>query len=132
MKTRLTAILFAIIMQSSCIWADTIGGVTIHLHYQPTNKVNGNGIPSRAPANHKTTLDITHNIEEAQLVLSDSSEKTYTYYIYNEQGEVVSQGILDFSTNSNISIDLSSYQSGIYCLSVTDDEYTYSGTFEIN
>lgn len=64
--------------------------------------------------------------------MQDSSGEIYTYYILNENEEVVSQGILDFSSTDNYTIDLGASLSGAYTLVIVHGGHTFCGTFDIN
>lgn len=75
---------------------------------------------------------MSYNAEDQQLVIQDSSSEIYTYYILNENEEVVSQGILDFSSKDNHTIDLGAYLSGTYTLVIVHGGHTFCGTFDIN
>ena len=61
--------------------------------------------------------------------MQDSSGEIYTYYILNENEEVVSQGILDFSSTDNYTIDLWSFLRGAYALVIVHGGHTFCGTF---
>ena len=64
--------------------------------------------------------------------MQDSSSEIYTYYISNENEEVVSQGILDFSSTDNYTLDLWSFLSGAYTLVIVHGGHTFCGTFDID
>ena len=75
---------------------------------------------------------MSYTAEDQQLVIQDSSSEIYTYYILNENEEVVSQGILDFSGNGSYTIDLGLCCSGEYELVVVYNDHVFSGTFDID
>lgn len=62
--------------------------------------------------------------------MQDSSSEIYTYYISNE--DIVSQGILDFSSKDNHTIDLGASLSGAYTLVIVHGGHTFCGTFDID
>ena len=62
--------------------------------------------------------------------MQDSSGEIYTYYISNE--DIVSHGILDFSSTDNHTIDLGAFLSGAYALVIVHGGHTFCGTFDIN
>lgn len=73
---------------------------------------------------------MSYNAEDQQLVMQDSSGEIYTYYISNE--DIVSQGILDFSSKDNHTIDLGASLSGAYTLVIVHGGHTFCGTFDID
>ena len=75
---------------------------------------------------------MSYNADGQQLVMQDSSGEVYTYYILNENEEVVSQGILDFSSTDNYTIDLWSFLRGAYALVIVHGGHTFCGTFDID
>ena len=62
--------------------------------------------------------------------MQDSSGEIYTYYISNE--DIVSQGILDFSSTDNHIIDLGASLSETYTLVIVHGGHTFCGTFDID
>lgn len=134
MKKRICfmAILFAFAMQSVSVWAATQSVTPVYLHYKHTPKLDGMPKPSKSPANYYLSLSVSYNAEDQQLVMQDSSGEIYTYYILNENEEVASQGILNFSSTDNYTIDLGAFVSGAYTLVIVHDGHTFCGTFDID
>ena len=134
MKKRICfmAILFAFVMQSLSVWAATQSVTPVYLHYKQTPKLDGMPKPSKSPASYNLSLSVSYNAEDQQLVMQDSSGEIYTYYILNENEEVVSQGILDFSSTDNYTIDLWSFLRGAYALVIVHGGHTFCGTFDID
>lgn len=134
MKKRICfmAILFAFVMQSLSVWAATQSVTPVYLHYKHTPKLDGMPKPSKSPANYSLSLSVSYNADGQQLVMQDSSGEVYTYYILNENEEVVSQGILDFSSTDNYTIDLWAYLSGAYTLVIVHGGHTFCGTFDVD
>ena len=64
--------------------------------------------------------------------MQDSSGEIYTYYILNENEEVVSQGMSDFSSTDNYTIDLGAFLSGTCTLVIVHGGHTFCGTFDID
>lgn len=129
-KICFLAILFAFVMQSTSVWSNTFSIVPVYLYYKHTPKLDGNPKPSKSPTNYYLSLSVSYNAEDQQLVMQDSSGEIYTYYISNE--DIVSQGILDFSSKDNHTIDLGAFLSGIYTLVIVHDGHTFCGTFNID
>lgn len=129
---KFLAIMFAFAMQSVTMWSATTSMYPVSLSYQQGPLLGNNPKPSKAPAHYSIPLSVSFNAESHQLVIQDSSGEVYTYYILNENEEVVSQGILDFSSADNHIIDLWSNLSGIYTLVVVHDGHTFCGTFDID
>lgn len=134
MKKRICfmAILFAFAMQSVSVWAATQSVTPVYLHYKHTPKLDGMPRPSKAPANYYLSLSVSYNAEDQQLVMQDSSGEIYTYYILNENEEVASQGILNFSSTDNYTIDLGAFVSGAYTLVIVHGGHTFCGTFDVD
>lgn len=132
MKKRICfmAILFAFAMQSLSVWAATQSVTPVYLHYKHTPKLDGMPKPSKSPANYYLSLSVSYNAEDQQLVMQDSSGEIYTYYISNE--DIVSQGILDFSSTDNHTIDLGAFLSGTCTLVIVHGGHTFCGTFDID
>lgn len=131
-KICFMAILFAFVMQSVNVWSATLSVTPVYLYYKHTPKLDGMPKPSKSPASYNLSLSVAYNAESQQLVMQDSSSEVYTYYILNENEEVVSQGILDFSSIDNHIVDLWTFQSGAYTLAIVHDGYTFCGTFDID
>lgn len=131
-KICFMAILLAFIMQNVSVWAATQSVLPVYLYYKHTPKLDGMPKPSKSPANYSLSLSVSYNAESQQLVMQDSSGEVYTYYILNENEEVVSQGVLDFSSTDNQTVDLLGYISGTYTLVIVDGGHTFCGTFDID
>ena len=131
-KICFMAILLAFVMQNVSVWAATQSVLPVYLYYKHTPKLDGMPKPSKSPANYSLSLSVSYNAESQQLVMQDSSSEVYTYYILNENEEVVSQGMLDFSSTDNQTVNLWAYLSGTYTLVIVHDGYTFCGTFDID
>lgn len=129
---KFMAILFAFVMQSMAIWAITISGDPVYLHYKTEPKIKGNHGSTRAPARNSITLNAFYYDTNQQLTLTDSSNGVYSYTIYGDNEAIMSQGVLNFTNGDILYIDLWGYQSGTYTLEIVYGGCTYSGTFEIN
>lgn len=126
------AFLLTFLMQSVCVWSATQSVSPVYLYYKNTPKLDGTQKPSKSPANHYLSLSVSINSESQQLLMQDSSGEVYTYYILNDSDDIVSQGILDFSSVENQTVNLWAYLPGLYTLVIVHDVYTYCGTFGID
>ena len=131
-KICFMAILLTFVMQSVSVGAATQSVSPVYLYYKHTPKLDGTTKPSKSPVNYNLSLSESYNAESQQLVMQDSSGEVYTYYILNENEEVVSQGILDFGSTDNQTINLWAYLSGTYTLVIVHDGNSFCGTFEID
>lgn len=118
-------------MQSMSAWSGTTNVSPVYFHKKPAPKLDGTPRPSKAPANYSLTLSVFLDEDSQQLVMYDPSGETYTYYICNEDEDVISQGVLNFSSSESCTVNLWTYSSGTYDIIVVYNGVTYSGTFEI-
>lgn len=128
---KLLAIMFAFAMQGVTMWAATTYIHPVLLYYVSTGKLGNNHKPTKAPARNAIPLSIVLDEESQQLLVTALADGEFTYYIYNESEEVVSQGVLICSNNGCYSINLVFFSYGTYNIAVTYNEHTYGGTFEI-
>lgn len=128
-KIYVWAILLAFVMQSMNVWSETSSALPVYLYSKHTPKLDGNPKPSKAPA--YISLSVFLDEETKQLIITDTSNRVYTYSIYNENEEIISQGLLDCASNENLYIDLGNFQSGTYYIAIFDDSVTYIGAFEL-
>ncbi len=119
-------------MQSLNVWSATNSVSPVYLYYKHTPKLDGTPKPSKAPANYNLALSVSLDENCQQLVMQDQTGQQYTYYIYNENEEIISQGNLDFANTDNLVVNLWPYQSGIYTLIIVYNGYTFCGTFELS
>ena len=75
---------------------------------------------------------MSYNADGQQLVMQDSSGEVYTYYILNDDEDVVSYGILDFSSTDNYTVVLWSFLGGAYALVIVHGGHTFCGTCDID
>lgn len=128
---KLLAIMFAFAMQSVTIWATTTSLYPVSLSYQQGPLLGNNPKPTKAPANFSIPLSIVLDEESQQLLVTALADGEFTYYIYNESDEIVSQGALICSNNGCYSINIGFFSFGTYNIAVTCNECTYGGTFDI-
>ena len=126
---KLLAIMFAFAMQSMTMWSATTSMYPVSLYHRPTGWTGANPKPSKAPANYTIPLSVFLDDENQQLVVTALAEGEYTYYIYNESNEIVSQGVLNCSNNGSYGINLRFCSYGTYNIEVSYNEHVYEGTF---
>lgn len=130
-KIYLVAILTALIMQSMGAWSNTLGISQVNLYRKYAPKLDGNAKPTKAPANFSIPLTVYLDKDNHQLKVTSISDGDFTYYIYDEYGNVVTQDVINCSSNTIIYIDLWLCQSGVFSIVFTNDGNTYEGEFEI-
>lgn len=128
---KLLAIMFAFAMQSMTVWSATTSMYPVSLYHMPTGWTGDNPKPSKAPANYTIPLSVILDDENQQLLVTALAEGEYTYYIYNEGNEVISQGFLNCCNNGEYTIDLGLCCSGEYELVVIYNDHAFSGAFEM-
>lgn len=131
-KICFMAIFIAFVFQSVNVWSATNSLSPVYLCYRHTPKLDGTPKPSKAPVNYTLTLNVSLDEDFRQLIMQDLSRLQYTYYICDENEEVVSQGNLDFTNHDNLVIDIWPFQSGVYTLFIIYGEHTFCGNFELN
>ena len=128
---KLLAIMFAFAMQSMTMWSTTTSMYPVSLYHRPTGWTGANPKPSKAPANYTIPLSVILDEENQQLLVTALTEGQFTYYIYNESDEVITQGILNCCNNGEYTMDLGLCCSGEYELVVIYNDHVFRGTFEI-
>ena len=130
-KTYFMAILFALVMQSMSVWANTLSISPVSLYRRHAPKLDGTLKPSKAPANLSIPLTVYLDEDTRKLTVTALADGDFTYYIYNDSGDILSQGILNCIVNSDYSIDLWLCNNGEFSIVFMHQENTYEGTFEI-
>ena len=128
---KLLAIMFAFTMQSATMWSATTSMYPVSLSYRQGPLLGNNPKPSKAPAHYNIPISVVLDEESQQLLVTALADGEFTYYIYNERDEIVSQGVLICSNNGCYSINLGFFSFGTYYIAVTYNEHTYGGTFDI-
>lgn len=128
---KLLAIIFALAMQSVTMWAATTSMEPVYLSYRHEPVLGDNPKPSKAPVNYTIPLSVILDEENQQLLVTALAEGQFTYYIYNEGNEVITQGILNCCNNGEYTIDLGLCYNGEYELVVIYNNHVFRGTFEI-
>ena len=128
---KLLAIMFAFTMQSVTMWSATTSMYPVSLHYQQGPLLSNNPKPTKAPAHYSIPLSVVLDDDNRQLLVTALVEGEFTYNIYNETGNLISEGILNCNCNDSQTIDLGLYYSGVYYLVVTYNGHTFGGSFEI-
>ncbi len=134
---KLWAIIFAFTLQSGTMWSATTSMHPVSLHCQQgpllgSPLLGSNPKPTKAPAKYSIPLSMFFDDENLQLLVTALGEVEITYYVYNASDEVVSQGVLNCTTNDNYTIELGLCSSGTYSVAVTYNGSVFKGTFEIS
>lgn len=130
-KIYLGAILIAFVMQSMSAWSNTLGISPVNLYRKYAPKLDGNAKPTKAPANFSIPLTVYLDEDNHQLMVTSISDGDFTYYIYDDCGNVVTQGIINCTVNQVLSLGLWICQSGVFSIVFTNDGNTYEGVFAI-
>ena len=124
-------IMLAIAMQSLTLWAATASIQPVSLYYSSTGRLGNNPKPSKAPAQYNIPLSVVLDEDSQQLLITTLVDGDFTYYIYNESDELISQGEVMCCNNSYYAINLESCSYGSYSIAITYNSHTYVGTFNI-
>lgn len=120
------------ITQSSITLAESAGSTFIYLHSKHTPKLDGNMGPSKAPSRrHNLTVSVYLNETNHNLELYNSSKEIISYYIYNDNGEKVNDGIISFVENENAFIYWGTIEEGIYTINIVSNGVIYEGIFQL-
>lgn len=128
---KLLAIMFAFTMQSVTMWSATTSMYPVSLSYRQGPLLGNNPKPSKAPAHYNIPISVVLDEDSQQLLVTALAEGEYTYNIYNETGNLISEGILNCNCNDSQTIDLGFYYSGTYYIVVTYNGHAFGGAFEI-
>lgn len=124
--------LIQLLLSSQCLvaFADCIEGTEVYLSQRTRPKQGGILGPSKAPAKRPILpISVFLNDANGKLTICNESYNTYSYYIYNEDGVVVTQGVSDLS--SILFVDLYTFDSGEYCIELYSGDDIYIGVFDI-
>lgn len=130
MKTSLKffVIVLALFMQVSIVCA--YEGTPVYLYSLRTPKTGNIAGPRRTAAKPRPLyMDIFLDEDNRCLNLSDPEGNTITYYIYNEDEQVVASGTISFAEQETATISLETLGYGLYTLNIILDDTTYSGDF---
>lgn len=128
-KIKLLAIMFAFTMQSVTMWSATTSMYPVSLSYRQGPLLGNNPKPSKAPAHYNIPISVVLDEDSQQLLVTALAEGEFTYNIYNETGNLISEGILNCNCNDSQTIDLGLYYSGVYYLVVTYGTIVKNSTF---
>lgn len=128
---KLLAIMFAFAMQSMTMWSATSSMYPVTLSYRQGPLLGSNSKPTKAPAHYSIPLNVVLDDDNQQLLVTALAEGEFTYYIYNESNEVITQGTLNCCNNGEYTIDFTLCCSGEYELVVIYNDHVFRGTFEI-
>ena len=129
---RLFILLFAFMLQCPIMLANNAEGVEINLTQRTKPKQNGNSKPSRAPA-RRVVLPVSAFFNETNrsINISCTSGDSVCYYIYDEDGLEVSNGIFPVVVEEGETIYLGGLQEGEYYLVLDVDDVIYEGVFQL-
>ena len=133
MNRNIKFLAFLIVFMSQCtlMLADNANAVGVQIDfYRKVPPLNGNPRPSRAPAK-RVVVPISAFLNESNRclsVFSTSVENAY-YYVYDEEEQEVSSGIVTFSRDAGSAINLGMLLDGEYTIEVIIDGVAYEGTF---
>ena len=114
------------------MWSATTDVFPVSLYYKSTPVLGGILKPSKAPAKHHSWSICVYLDETNQnLELFSTSNETISYYLYNEDGEDVSNGIISFIENDYSSIYLGILTEGVYTIDIICNGITYEGSFQL-
>lgn len=131
-KIRLIALLFALLVSPSAFSEIEIENCTpIYLYYKYRPPIDGIRRPHRAPGNIYLSLEVTYNSSISQLVFMDSQEHNYCFTITDGNGNIISEGNLDFGNQECIYINLGTLVSSTYYMTVIYGGYELEGSFTI-
>jgi len=128
---KLFTIMIALAMQSLTMWATTTSLFPVSLHYRQGPLLGNNPKPTKAPAKFSIPLSIAFDDESQQLQVVAFADIEFTYTIFSESGEAVSQGLLQCYDNYCYSIDLNPLNNGEYNIVITYNGHNFEGCFEI-
>ena len=131
-KIYFVAILFAFVMQSMSIWANTLSVSPVNMYRKYSPKLDGTPKPSKAPVNFSIPLSVFLDEDARQLIVTSVSDGDLDYCIYDENDEVISQGILSCNNIDDCVINLGFCSYGTYNIEVSYNEHVYEGTFILN
>lgn len=126
--TKLTAIVFALLMQCTFMYAHTDESSPVDLNKKHGQKDIGIGQPSRAPSRNNLSLSIIYDDANQNIVFNNEDCSEVAYSIIDSESNVLYQGSFScrfYSTN------ISFAPSGLYTIEVTCNGVTYEGMFEI-
>ena len=105
---KLWAILIAIAIQSMTTLS-VADSIPVSLQHEDPPLIGNNPRPSRGP---EIPLGVIYDDVLQELVIEDMTRGEYTYYIFNENEGLESQGVLGFQNSSIQTIDLGLFDSG--------------------
>lgn len=126
--TKLTAIVFALLMQCTFMYAHTEEVSPIDLSKKNTHKEEAPQTPTRAPSRNNLSLSIIYDDANQNIVFNNEDCSEVAYSIIDSESNVLYQGSFScrfYSTN------ISFAPSGLYTIEVTCNGVTYEGYFEV-
>lgn len=86
--------------------------------------------PHRTPSNILCPILLEYDEDSNSLLFSSDFDDTFTYYIYDNNEDLLFQGVLVFSTNDTILVDLTNYDEDYFIIQVEVDGTIYEGVLE--
>jgi hypothetical protein len=129
---KLLAIMFAFAMQSMTMWSATTSMYPVSLYHRPTGWTGDNPKPSKAPAHYSIPLSFILDEDNQQLLVTAFADIEFTYYIYNEDDEIIFQGVMYANSKDINSIELGLCAYGRRKLIVVYNGRVFEGTFYVN
>lgn len=126
--TKLTAIVFALLMQCTFTYAHTTEVTPIDLTRKNNQKVDLTPPPARVPSRNNPSLSIIYDEENQNLVFNNENCLEVTYSVIDGENNVLYQGSF---TGRFYSANISFAPSGLYTIEVTCNGVTYEGYFEV-
>lgn len=126
--TKLTAIVFALLMQCTFTFAHTDEPFPVDLLWKDKKKDSTITRPSHAPSRNNLSLSIIYDDANQNIVFNNEDCSEVAYSIIDSESNVLYQGSFScrfYSTN------ISFAPSGLYTIEVTCNGVTYEGMFEI-
>lgn len=130
-KFKLGAFLFVFAMHSTMMWAAANASTKVTLRYNPGAWLGNNHKPSRLPAKFDIPFTVLLDNEKQQLCVTSQVVGEFTYFIYNENAEIILQGVLNYANYESCTIDLGLCQAGSYSVVFLYNGLSFAGTFEI-
>lgn len=122
---RFFVVMFALVMQSSVMYADDPEGTAIVL---TRILVPSNGNPKPTKQNPPVSLYLNETTQSIDFYGSENA--SVTYYIYDEEEQVVSSGNILLSEQGQASVNVGMLCEGTYTVFIIVDGVAYEGEFE--
>lgn len=133
---KLLVVLLTFMMTGANMWSATQGVYPIELSASLTKtdpKLNGFPKPSKSPARRINSLLVLFDDVNMELMFVEESSNIYVFTISDTSGQVVSQGVLNFSMLDAINVNIASLSGGDYIIEVTkmSSNEQFFGSFSV-